>query len=147
MANSEQLRKKRGALRAGVTRALTQLTDLLQQTDPDLSEVAYFVACMLSQDKPTEAGKPCAEKVGTDWGVLDRCSSGPEGTQLMYEMGKRTRDHMPRIEYVPWIEVNGAHNLTIQEKAQGQLFDFTCELLEPEAPKVCQKPGSYYCAA
>ncbi|XP_037503450.1 gamma-interferon-inducible lysosomal thiol reductase [Rhipicephalus sanguineus] len=106
-----------------------------------------FVACMLSQDKPTEAGKPCAEKVGTDWGVLDRCSSGPEGTQLMYEMGKRTRDHMPRIEYVPWIEVNGAHNLTIQEKAQGQLFDFTCELLEPEAPKVCQKPGSYYCAA
>ncbi|KAH7946890.1 hypothetical protein HPB52_005664 [Rhipicephalus sanguineus] len=43
MANSEQLRKKRGALRAGVTRALTQLTDLLQQTDPDLSEVSVQV--------------------------------------------------------------------------------------------------------
>ncbi|KAH7934972.1 hypothetical protein HPB52_024587 [Rhipicephalus sanguineus] len=40
MANSEQLRRKRGALRAGVTRALTQLTHLLQQTDPDLSEVS-----------------------------------------------------------------------------------------------------------
>ncbi|KAH8026407.1 hypothetical protein HPB51_020391 [Rhipicephalus microplus] len=35
MANSDQLRRKRGALRAGVTRALM---DLLQQTDPDLSE-------------------------------------------------------------------------------------------------------------
>ncbi|KAH7935337.1 hypothetical protein HPB52_006417 [Rhipicephalus sanguineus] len=43
MANSDQLRKKRGALRAGVTRALTQLTDLLQQTDPDLSEVSVQV--------------------------------------------------------------------------------------------------------
>ncbi|KAL1427714.1 hypothetical protein MTO96_017150 [Rhipicephalus appendiculatus] len=106
-----------------------------------------FVACMLSHNKPTEAGKPCAEKAGTDWGVLDKCSTGPEGTQLLYEMGKRTRDHKPRIEYVPWIEVNGAHNLTIQEQAQGQLFHFTCELLEPEAPKICEKPGSYYCAA
>ncbi|XP_037525616.1 uncharacterized protein LOC119402539 [Rhipicephalus sanguineus] len=43
MANSEQLRKKRGALRAGVTPALTQLTDLLQQTDPDHSEVSVQV--------------------------------------------------------------------------------------------------------
>ncbi|KAH7948229.1 hypothetical protein HPB52_019598 [Rhipicephalus sanguineus] len=40
MANSEQLRKKRGALRAGVTRALTLLTDLLQQPDPDASQIS-----------------------------------------------------------------------------------------------------------
>ncbi|XP_037503227.1 uncharacterized protein LOC119378052, partial [Rhipicephalus sanguineus] len=40
MVNSDQLRKKRGALRTGVTRALTQLPDLLQQTDLDLSEVS-----------------------------------------------------------------------------------------------------------
>ncbi|KAH7962143.1 hypothetical protein HPB52_014645 [Rhipicephalus sanguineus] len=40
MANSDQLRKKRSALRTGVTRALTQLTDLLQQTDPNISEVS-----------------------------------------------------------------------------------------------------------
>ncbi|KAH7983790.1 hypothetical protein HPB52_014359 [Rhipicephalus sanguineus] len=40
MANSDQLRKKRGALRTAVTRALTQLTDLLQQTDPNVSEVS-----------------------------------------------------------------------------------------------------------
>nr|XP_037277904.1 gamma-interferon-inducible lysosomal thiol reductase-like [Rhipicephalus microplus] len=106
-----------------------------------------FVACMLSHDNPTGAGKPCADKVGTDWGVLNKCSTGPEGTQLMYEMGKRTRDHQPPIEYVPWIEVNGAHNLTIQARAQGELFDFACELLEPEAPKICKKAGSYYCAA
>ncbi|XP_037276392.2 gamma-interferon-inducible lysosomal thiol reductase [Rhipicephalus microplus] len=105
-----------------------------------------FVACMLSQDKPSEAGEQCAEQVGTDWGVLDKCSTGPEGTELMYEMGKRTRDHQPPIEYVPWIEVNGVHNRTIQQKAQIHLFDFVCELLEPEAPRVCRKPGSYYCA-
>ncbi|KAH7940360.1 hypothetical protein HPB52_023547 [Rhipicephalus sanguineus] len=38
MANSDRLRKKRGALRTGVTRALAQLMDLLQETNPDLSE-------------------------------------------------------------------------------------------------------------
>ncbi|KAH6935958.1 hypothetical protein HPB50_011692 [Hyalomma asiaticum] len=106
-----------------------------------------FVACTLSQDKPTEAGKPCADKVGTDWNVLDKCSRGPEGTQLMYEMGKRTRDHQPPIEYVPWIEVNGAHNRTIQKKAQIHLFDFACELLGTEAPRICEKTDSYFCTA
>ncbi|KAH7953678.1 hypothetical protein HPB49_011119 [Dermacentor silvarum] len=106
-----------------------------------------FVACMLSQNVPTKAGKPCAQKVGTDWGVLDRCSSGPEGTQLLLDMGKRTRNHKPPIQYVPWIEVNGAHNATIQEKAQVELFGFACELLEPDAPRICKKPSSYYCAA
>lgn len=39
MVNLDQLRRKRGVLSAGVTRALTQLTDLLQRADPDLSEV------------------------------------------------------------------------------------------------------------
>ncbi|KAH7957802.1 hypothetical protein HPB52_022684 [Rhipicephalus sanguineus] len=40
MANSDQLRTKRGAIRAGVTRALTLLTDLLQQPDPDASQIS-----------------------------------------------------------------------------------------------------------
>ncbi|KAH7951106.1 hypothetical protein HPB52_004737 [Rhipicephalus sanguineus] len=40
MANSEQLRKKLGALRAGVTRALALLTNLLQQPDPDASQIS-----------------------------------------------------------------------------------------------------------
>ncbi|KAH8040834.1 hypothetical protein HPB51_013004 [Rhipicephalus microplus] len=39
MVNSDQFHRKRGALRAGIMRALTQLSDLLQQMDPDLSEV------------------------------------------------------------------------------------------------------------
>ncbi|KAH7969696.1 hypothetical protein HPB52_021578 [Rhipicephalus sanguineus] len=40
MAISDQLRKKRGAISAGVTRALTLLTDLLQQPDPDASQIS-----------------------------------------------------------------------------------------------------------
>uniref|UniRef100_G3MMK6 Saposin A-type domain-containing protein n=1 Tax=Amblyomma maculatum TaxID=34609 RepID=G3MMK6_AMBMU len=102
-----------------------------------------FIACMLSHDDPTKAGEPCAQKVGTDWGVLNRCSTGPEGTQLLYEMGKRTREHRPSIEYVPWIEVNGVHNHTIQEQAQGNLFGFACELLEPDQPRICKKSSPY----
>ncbi|XP_037526429.1 uncharacterized protein LOC119403574 [Rhipicephalus sanguineus] len=40
ITNSDQLSKERGAPGTGVTRPLTQLTDLLQQMDPDLSEVS-----------------------------------------------------------------------------------------------------------
>ncbi|KAH7955314.1 hypothetical protein HPB52_000274 [Rhipicephalus sanguineus] len=50
MANSEQLRNKHGVLRAGVTRALTKLTDLLHQTDPDLSEVSVQVDYLKDRD-------------------------------------------------------------------------------------------------
>lgn len=96
-----------------------------------------FVACMLRQDDPTQAGEPCARKVGMDWAVLDRCSRGPEGTQLLYEMGKRTREHQPPIEYVPYVEINGYHNETMQNMVEEDLFHFVCKLSEPSPPKVC----------
>lgn len=96
-----------------------------------------FVACMLRQDDPTQAGEPCARKVGTDWAVLDRCRRGPEGTQLLYEMGKRTREHQPPIQYVPYVEINGYHNETMQSMVEEDLFHFVCKLLEPSPPKVC----------
>lgn len=98
-----------------------------------------FVACMLRYPDPTKAGEPCAEKVSTDWTVLDRCSRGSEGVELLYEMGKRTRGHQPPIQYVPWVDVNGVHNETISEKTMDDLFGFVCELLGSEKPPVCDK--------
>ncbi|XP_037570164.1 gamma-interferon-inducible lysosomal thiol reductase [Dermacentor silvarum] len=101
-----------------------------------------FITCMLRQPDPTQAGEPCARKVGTDWAVLNRCSQGPEGTQLLYEMGKRTQGHQPPIEYVPYVEINGYHNETMQEMAQEDLFHFVCKLLEPAPPKVCMNAAT-----
>ncbi|KAH9373041.1 hypothetical protein HPB48_010016 [Haemaphysalis longicornis] len=98
-----------------------------------------FVACMLRQKDPAKAGQPCAQKVSTDWGVLDRCSRGPEGTQLLYEMGKRTQGHKAPILYVPYVEINGYHNETVQVFVNHDLFHYVCKLLEPESPKVCTK--------
>ncbi|XP_037505817.1 uncharacterized protein LOC119382165 [Rhipicephalus sanguineus] len=51
MANSDQLRKKRGAIRAGVTRALTLLTDLLQQPDPDASQISGHMDYLKDREK------------------------------------------------------------------------------------------------
>ncbi|XP_054930594.1 gamma-interferon-inducible lysosomal thiol reductase-like [Dermacentor andersoni] len=106
-----------------------------------------FVACMFLRDDPTQAGEPCARKVGTDWPVLARCSRGPEGTELMYEMGNRTRGHQPSIDYVPWLELNGVHNETMAKRASKDLFGLLCELLGPEKPYVCQNAESMneYC--
>ncbi|KAL1427712.1 hypothetical protein MTO96_017148 [Rhipicephalus appendiculatus] len=47
-----------------------------------------LVACMFQSPDPTRAGEPCARKVNTDWPVLDKCSRGPEGTQLLWAMGQ-----------------------------------------------------------
>ncbi|KAH7953064.1 hypothetical protein HPB49_004213 [Dermacentor silvarum] len=106
-----------------------------------------FIACMFLRDDPAQAGEPCAQKVDTDWPVLDTCSRGPEGTELLYEMGNRTRGHQPTIDYVPWVEINGVHNETIAKRASEDLFGLLCELLEPQKPHVCQNAGSVneYC--
>lgn len=104
-----------------------------------------FIACMLRQDDPTKAGEPCAQKVGTDWPVLDKCSTGPEGTQLLYQMGKRTRGHQPPIEYVPYVEINGYHNETMQNEVQNDLMHFICKLLEPQPPRVCKQASGGRC--
>ncbi|XP_077519938.1 gamma-interferon-inducible lysosomal thiol reductase-like [Amblyomma americanum] len=105
-----------------------------------------FVACMFRQEDPTKAGQPCAEKVGTYWPVLDKCSTGPEGTQLLFEMGKRTHALKPPMESVPYVQVNGVHNDTTESLAEHDLFHFACKLLQPEPPRVCsKKPGSVRC--
>ncbi|XP_077560574.1 gamma-interferon-inducible lysosomal thiol reductase-like [Haemaphysalis longicornis] len=104
-------------------------------------KLVTFVVCMFSQEHPVKAGPKCAQKAETDWGVLDRCSRGPEGIQLLSEMGKRTLGHKPDINFVPYVDVNGFHNETVQDLAMQDLFRLTCEFLEPQPPRVCKRSG------
>ncbi|XP_075543518.1 gamma-interferon-inducible lysosomal thiol reductase-like [Dermacentor variabilis] len=97
-----------------------------------------FVACMFRQDDPTKAGQPCAEKVGTYWPVLDKCSRGPEGEKLLREMGERTLALKPPMKWVPYVQVNGAHDDVTESLVEHDLFGFACKLLEPSAPRVCR---------
>ncbi|KAH6935956.1 hypothetical protein HPB50_011690 [Hyalomma asiaticum] len=98
-----------------------------------------FVACMYRQDDPTTAGQPCAKKVGTYWPVLDKCSRGPEGMKLFKEMGERTQSLKPPMKWVPYVQINGAHDDAMEGLVEKDLFGFTCKLLEPSAPRVCKK--------
>lgn len=108
-----------------------------------------LVACMFQSDDPTKSGEPCAQKVDTDWPVLDKCSRGPEGTRLLWEMGNRTRGHQPTIDYVPWIEINGVHDEATSKRARKDLFGLLCELLGPQKPYVCENADilDFYCFA
>uniref|UniRef100_A0A6M2CIH6 Putative gamma-interferon inducible lysosomal thiol reductase n=1 Tax=Rhipicephalus microplus TaxID=6941 RepID=A0A6M2CIH6_RHIMP len=108
-----------------------------------------LVTCMFQYPDPTKAGEPCARKVNTDWPVLDKCSRGPEGTQLLWAMGNRTRGHQPNIDYVPWVEINGVHNETMAKRASKDLLGLLCELLGPHKPYVCENAEimEMYCLA
>ncbi|KAH7947313.1 hypothetical protein HPB52_010048 [Rhipicephalus sanguineus] len=50
MVNSDQLRKKRAALRAGLTIALTHLKDLLQQPNPDAFQINVHMDCLKDKE-------------------------------------------------------------------------------------------------
>ncbi|KAH8025016.1 hypothetical protein HPB51_002912 [Rhipicephalus microplus] len=50
MPNSDHLRKKRGLIRSGVTRALTLLTNLLQQPDSDASHISGHIVYLKDKE-------------------------------------------------------------------------------------------------
>ncbi|KAH7943819.1 hypothetical protein HPB52_011837 [Rhipicephalus sanguineus] len=90
MANSDQLRKKRGAIRAGVTRALTLLTDLLQQQDPDASQISGHMDYLKDRE---EALSQLDDVIlaTTDEQNLDQGSRNVAGIQRKHSVRSITR--------------------------------------------------------
>ncbi|XP_049268891.1 gamma-interferon-inducible lysosomal thiol reductase-like [Rhipicephalus sanguineus] len=80
-------------------------------------------------------GSPAPRKIGTYWPVLDKCSRGPEGEKLFREMGERTLALKPPMKWVPYVQINGAHDDAMESLVEKDLFGFVCKLLEPSAPR------------
>jgi len=59
-----------------------------------------------------EAGQKCAAEVsdGVDWPVIKRCSSGPQGAELLRAYGDETNALTPKVSFIPTITLDGSQD-------------------------------------
>ena len=49
----------------------------------------------------------CCMKQGFDWEKINNCAEGPEGSKLLHQAGVATERLEPKLNFVPWIVING----------------------------------------
>ena len=85
-----------------------------------------LIKCVMSRRRPQAAGPACAASLGLPYSELDACVTGSAGQQYLLAMGQKTESLQPKLSFVPWININGAHSDEKQEEALFNLKSVVC---------------------
>lgn len=94
----------------------------------DLRTQLTFVQCMEQSFSPErdEVLEQCGSKSSLDVQYIKDCSTGSKGTELLLKVGQATEQLSPKLNFVPWINVNGVHTKRNQEDALNNLKKVVC---------------------
>ncbi|CAK8671419.1 unnamed protein product [Clavelina lepadiformis] len=95
------------------------------------------VQCMESAPDPNSAAEECCMKQGFDWEKINNCAEGPEGSKLLHQAGVATERLEPKLNFVPWIVINGMHTDEMQAAALKDLTSVVCETYQGVKPAEC----------
>jgi len=99
-----------------------------------------FSICAMVAEYPPDAGEQCAKDLNiNNYAAIATCIETQEGETVLHNMGEMQRKEAPRLDYVPWMIVNGEQNQDIQAMAQYALFLLTCQEYGGEKPAACDK--------
>ena len=92
-----------------------------------------FVKCMMSKRSPYTAGETCAKSLGLEYDKVDSCVKGSDGQKYLLEMGRKKEALDPKLNFVPWILVNGKRD----SAALGDLKSSVCAAYTGPKPAKC----------
>ena len=72
------------------------------------------------------SGSSCATKFGLDFEPIKNCASGPENNALVHKAAAKTEGLNPPHTYVPWITVNGQHDVGAENSILIGLLTYVC---------------------
>jgi len=98
--------------------------------------VLKFTSCTFrSMRNPASIAKSCANEVGADWDVIQRCASSHEGSELLKMHGENTRSLVPPVSFIPTILLNRSQG--IQKNILKNLKKEVCDLYAGIKPESC----------
>ncbi len=107
------------------------------QEEGDISKWMGYVECLAKDLGKLRAGTivdECASSHGLSADALQKCAEGDRGAMLEADAGKKTTSLNPKLNFVPWIVVNGAPIGADFEN----LDRYVCvSLAEDARPKAC----------
>lgn len=97
-----------------------------------------YVKCMMNDNyEPKTAGAKCAESLGIDWSVIDKCVDSREGQELLAMYGDDTHSLRPKISFVPTILLDGSQNG--QKDILKNLRLQICRMYSGRSPENCME--------
>jgi len=93
---------------------------------PKESAIA-FVKCVMTRRRPHEAGETCARQLKLEFSPLDSCTSGTEGDEYLALLGDRTHNLSPKLNFVPWINLDDKHDDDKQWESLRDLTRVVCD--------------------
>lgn len=77
----------------------------------DTTKKLEYIKCMISDNyEPENSAKKCASEGGIDFEEIQSCASGPEGQELHYKAGVKTEALIPKVSFIPTIEIDESQN-------------------------------------
>jgi len=67
-----------------------------------------YLRCMIYDNyDPQRAAIRCSEEIDVDWSSISNCAKGKEGNVLHKLAGEKTHALIPKVTFIPTIELNG----------------------------------------
>ena len=88
-----------------------------------------------SSSNPISDAEICLneEMGGDNWGLIDMCAHGPDGTQLYEALAEKTEQLNPPIAKVPWVTINDTYSV----EAESNLIQVICQSYPVRQPLLC----------
>ena len=83
------------------------------------------------------SGSSCATKFGIDFAPVKNCATGNENNALVHKAAAKTEGLNPPHTYVPWITVNGQHDVSAENSILLGILTYVCANFKGEKSSAC----------
>jgi interferon gamma-inducible protein 30 len=87
---------------------------------PKVEDHFQFLNCCMSDIRkgPLVIATHCSKLLNIELEPILKCANGIRGNELLYKMGVATNSLNPKLDYVPWININDIHSSEDQNDAE-----------------------------
>ncbi|RWS02005.1 gamma-interferon-inducible lysosomal thiol reductase-like isoform X2 [Dinothrombium tinctorium] len=82
----------------------------------NINQTMPLIYCMESNSRPEKALDSCAQRIGLNASLISDCANSVQGERYLLEEGKATEALRPRLNFVPWITINGVRMPVVTSK-------------------------------
>ena len=84
-----------------------------------------------------QSGSSCGLKLGLNFETVKKCASSAEANALVHKSAVKTENLNPPHTYVPWIVVNGEHDIGAENNILNSLLAYVCANFKGKKSSAC----------
>lgn len=97
---------------------------------PGIGRSLDYVKCMFEKENwksINETAVECASELGFNWIDIEKCANSEDGDQLIADFGNQTLNLVPKLDWIPRIDINDVHTDAMRNEALFGLKKYLCD--------------------